>query len=465
MSPQQSEGAARPVAEPVGAVISVLRNDAEKALADLFANSRALFVGSAEIAQRREAAFARFSRLGLPNRRVESWHYTDLRGAFKSALPLAAMPDAQARASVRARIEALRAADTQAVTRLVVLDGVFEVELSSSHLPEGLRVTPTCNALIAGDACAARAFAAGDLGQGDAAVALNEAFATGGVIIEVAAGAMIDHPVEIVFLSSGRAAHAIYSRSALLVGDGGVVRFFERRLTHGQQPIQRNETLFVDLGQKSIVRHVAVAEHEAKSAVDVATTLVCMAADAEFTSTSLQFGAGLRRRQIFARMDGPHARCSLRGVGLLRGDEHSDTTIVMEHVAPGCESRETFNHIVDNDATGIFQGKVTVAAQAQKTDGKMKSRAILLAEGAAMYNKPELEIFADDVTCGHGATCGSLDDNQLFYVQSRGIPKAEAEALLLEGFAGEVLDEIGNEQTRDALMDEVRAWLAQRGQK
>lgn len=465
MSPQQSELAARPEPAHPGASISVLKNETEKALADLFAQKRGLFIGSSEIAQRRDAAFGRFSRLGLPNRRVESWHYTDLRGALKAPLPMAVMPDAQARAAVRGRIEALRAADTQAVTRLVVLDGMFDVELSTSHLPAGLTVNPTCNSLIAGAACATRAFVAGDLGQGDAVVALNEAFSVGGIIVEVAPGAMIDHPVEVVFVSSGLAAHAIYSRSALLVGDGGIVRFFERRLSHGRLSVQRNETLFLDLGDRSIVRHVTLAEREAGGAVDVATTLVRLGADAELTSTALQFGAGLRRRQIFARLDGAHARCSLRGVGLLRGDEHCDTTIVMEHVAPGCESRETFNHIVDGDGTGIFQGKVTVAAEAQKTDGKMKSRAILLSEGAAMYNKPELEIFADDVTCGHGATCGSLDDNQLFYAQSRGIPKPEAEALLLEGFAGEILDDIGNKQTREALMDEVRAWLAQRGQK
>ena len=146
----------------------------------------------------------------------------------------------------------------------------------------------------------------------------------------------------------------------------------------------------------------------------------------------------------------------------LRGREHADTTLLVEHAAPGCMSRETFKYILDEEATGVFQGKIQVAPGAQKTDGKMLSRAMLLSDMAAMNNKPELEIFADDVACGHGATCGGLDADQLFYLQTRGLPLAEAEALLLEAFAGELIDEIGHDGLIEDFRREVTAWLSAR---
>ncbi len=463
MSPQQRESAVTRVeAEPVVATVSVLKNEAELALADLFSKKRGLFIGSSEIALRREAAFARFAKSGLPSKRVEAWHYTDLRAALRIPLPIAEFPDNAARALARPCIEALRAADPQPVTRFVILDGIFDAELSTSHMPAGVSVTPTCNSLIAGEQRAVLAFEAGGLGENDPALNLNEAFSVSGVLIDIADGAMIDQPIEIVFLSSGAHRHAIYSRSSVRIGEGAVARIVERRCSNSSVGIQRNEALYLNLGDRAIVRHVAIAEADRADCIDIASTLLDLKEGSELTSTSLVHGGGLRRRQIFGRFNGPHARCSLRGVVLLGGKEHADTTIVMEHVAPNCESRETFNHIIDDEATGVFQGKVSVAPEAQKTDGKMKSRAILLSETASMNNKPELEIFADDVTCGHGATCGSLDDDQLFYVQSRGLPKAEAEALLLEGFAGEIILEIANEQTREVLMDDVRAWLSHR---
>ena len=152
----------------------------------------------------------------------------------------------------------------------------------------------------------------------------------------------------------------------------------------------------------------------------------------------------------------------LSGVSRLRGGEHTDTTLCVAHNAGHCTSRETFRHIVDDEATGVFQGKIIVRPGAQKTDGKMMSKAVLLADSAVMHNKPELEIFADDVVCGHGATVGALDESQLFYAQARGIPRQQAEALLLEAFAAEVIDPISEPMMRDPLLGRVSHWLANR---
>ncbi|MCI0467848.1 MAG: SufD family Fe-S cluster assembly protein, partial [Beijerinckiaceae bacterium] len=173
-------------------------------------------------------------------------------------------------------------------------------------------------------------------------------------------------------------------------------------------------------------------------------------------------GTGLMRRQMFVGLQGMGSEALLSGVSLLAGREHADTALRVEHAAQSCVSRENFKYILDGEATGVFQGRIHVAQGAQKTDGKMLSKAILLSDRAAMNNKPELEIFADDVACGHGAACGGLDAGQLFYLQSRGLPFAQAEALLLEAFAGELADGIGHEGLVKAFRREISAWLSAR---
>jgi Fe-S cluster assembly protein SufD len=147
---------------------------------------------------------------------------------------------------------------------------------------------------------------------------------------------------------------------------------------------------------------------------------------------------------------------------MLKGRQHSDSTLIVEHGAPHCESRELFKTVIDDDATGVFQGKIIVPPHAQRTDGRMMSAALLLSEGGAMNNKPELEIFADDVQCGHGATCGQLDEDLLFYLMARGLPKVEAESLLIQAFLGEAVEFVENESLRDALIAYVEGWLAAR---
>ena len=183
---------------------------------------------------------------------------------------------------------------------------------------------------------------------------------------------------------------------------------------------------------------------------------------AQFDSFALIDGKGLVRRQLFMRFSGHDAKAALRGVSLLQGREHADTTLDVVHRGLGCEGRESFRYILDDAAVGVFQGRIRVEKQAQKTDGKMMSRALLLSDDVAMYNKPELEIFADDVVCGHGATVGNLNDDQLFYLQARGIVKADAESLLLEAFAAEMADEIGDESLTAVFRAEIAYWLAER---
>jgi Fe-S cluster assembly protein SufD len=162
-------------------------------------------------------------------------------------------------------------------------------------------------------------------------------------------------------------------------------------------------------------------------------------------------------------MIGNDTKVAINGGNLLRGRQHVDTTLVVDHGSLGCESRELFKHVLDDESRGIFQGKIIVQPGAQKTDGKMASHALLLSETAEADSKPELEIFADDVVCGHGSTAGALDDELLFYLMARGIPKKESEALLIQSFVGEAVETIEHEGVREALLDLAAEWLKARG--
>jgi len=191
----------------------------------------------------------------------------------------------------------------------------------------------------------------------------------------------------------------------------------------------------------------------------VASLLASIGAKATFNAFAFTSDANVMRNQNFIRFAGDGTHAGIRGVSLLRGKEHADTTLLIEHAAGGCESREQFKSVLDDSAHGVFQGKIVVKPHAQKTDAKMMTRALLLSDEAEADNKPELEIFADDVVCGHGATTSAPDEGLKFYLMSRGIPEKEAEALLIQAFVDETIEEIAHEGIRDALKFAALRWL------
>jgi Fe-S cluster assembly protein SufD len=294
----------------------------------------------------------------------------------------------------------------------------------------------------------------------EALVALNSAFALASASLVIAPGTHAG-AIHIAFRDAHEAAANLARRVRIEVQAGASVTIIESHESRNGLGHLTNTLIEFELGDGAKVHHVRV-----NSCGDEANSLSTLAArvgdNANFATLSMTTGARVSRHQIFVRFAGEHAHVALRGVSLLRGKQHADTTLVIDHATPNCESREAFKTIVDGDATGVFQGRIVVAPHAQKTDARMSSKALLLSEGATMNNKPELEIFADDVQCAHGATCGELDDNLLFYIMARGLPKREAEALLLEAFVGDVIDEVEDEALREALMVRARNWLAER---
>ena len=448
----------------MNALVTPIRTEAENALAAAFGVARSRLAGGTAVAQAREEAFAAFRHSGLPHRRIEAWHFTDLRAALRMFLPLAETPSAATIAAMRETLDrhAPRLAGAETI-RLVLIDGFYVPELSdAAKLPAGVGMRPLADALAADEPRALEALSSATPGSDDAAFALNAVFANGGFVIDVAAGVRVAPLLEILSISSAERPQSFFTRSQVRLGAGAALTLVETHAEAHAGAVQRNDGLIFDLADAAELDHVATFAAADTASIHISTLAATLGARARFSSFGLVTGAGLLRRQGFLRFEGPHAKASLGGLGLLRGTQHADTTLIVHHVAPHCESREYFKHILDGAATGVFQGKVVVAPDAQKTDGVMKSHAILLSDDATMNNKPELEIFADDVVCGHGATCGELDADQIFYVQSRGLPRPQAEALLLEAFAAEAVERVANGPLRDRLCDRLRAWLGER---
>jgi Fe-S cluster assembly protein SufD len=216
------------------------------------------------------------------------------------------------------------------------------------------------------------------------------------------------------------------------------------------------------VGDRAQVDHVKVAMDGAR-ALHVASLMASLGTGAAFTDTSFTMGGAVTRNQLFVCFAGENATVQIRGATLIRGRQHVDTTLVVDHARPGGTSRELNKAVLDGESRSVFQGKIIVRPGAQKTDGKMMTQALLLSETAEADNKPELEIFADDVQCGHGATAGALNEDLLFYLMARGIAKHDAEALLIQAFVGEAIEGIDHDAVREALTAAAAGWLAARG--
>ena len=414
----------------------VNRSAAERTLARQFAEQE-----RHEPSHARAAAFARFAAAGLPTRRVEAWHYTDLRASMADAAPILPAPtraDIEAARSRLARRERFAAG-----AQLVLLGGRFIAELSD-RLPAGVSVAEGPAVAKAVD---------------DPVAALNEALSPEGPGISVAREARLREPVTLLHLANGDSSHSVYSRTSIVL-DAGAQASFVEIFEGAHAGVQRHAATIITLAVGAAAKHASLIGDE--PGLHVETQICELAKTAQLSAFGLVSGGELTRRQIFVRMTGDEAKVSLGGLALIDGARRADTTLQVVHAAPGGTSREFYRAIVDDDAVGVFQGKVIVEQAAQKTDGAMKSQAILLSPRAQMNEKPELEIFADDVVCGHGATVASLDPEQVFYLQSRGVSKPDAKAMLLEAFGGESIDRIEDELLIDPLRARLAAWLGAR---
>jgi len=439
----------------MNAEIRLMKTAAEVELAEAFAATASTLPGVGAIARERAAAFRRFEETGLPHRRVEEWKYTDLRALMRDAKPIA-RGGARRRAGNPATL--LAGSD---VRRLTFVDGAFAPELSDlAALEPGLTIVPLAGALGSGERLVAERLGT-VVPSDDVAVALNTAFMGDGAVIRVAADARIARPIHLAFVFASPDAGAVFTRSLVVVEDGARLTLIESHEGPAAVDYQVNTALELAVGDRARVDHVKICA-EGAQALHVSTLMASIGAATELNDTSFITGGAVVRNQLFVRFSGANASAQIRGATLIKARQHVDTTLVVDHAVPGGTSRELNKAVLDGESRGVFQGKIIVRPHAQKTDGKMMTQALLLSETAEADNKPELEIFADDVQCGHGATAGALNEDLLFYLMARGIPKAQAEAVLIEAFVDEAIETIAHEGTRDALLAAAAQWLGAR---
>ncbi|WP_441241981.1 Fe-S cluster assembly protein SufD [Tardiphaga sp. 768_D3_N2_1] len=421
-----------------------------------FAAARGRLPGVGTVAETRQQAFDDFARTGLPTRRIEEWKYTDLRNLLRDVAPLAPTPDQDALAQAAKLLETLGMGDTQ---KLVIVDGVFAAGLSD--LTSGGGVTVHALSAMLDDATSATR---ADLLRSrivDPMIALNAAFATDGMLIDIADDAAPSRPLHIVHVAT-RPSVAAFTRSLVRIGSRARVTLVESFVaTEAAKSYQVHDAVVIWIGDDSGLQHVRVME-DAGDAANIATAIVTVGARTKFNTFSLTTGGGVSRYQSFITLAGVDSELSTNSVHLLRDKQHGDCTFVIDHAAQNCLSRELFRAVLDDRAHSVFQGRINVHQAAQKTDGKMMSRALLLSDEAEIDNKPELEIFADDVQCGHGATIGALDDSLLFYLRARGLPEKAAQALLIQAFVGEALESIVSDDLRDVAILAAERWLESR---
>jgi Fe-S cluster assembly protein SufD len=439
--------------------LAVTKTKAEQALSHNFEAVAAKLPGGNAVAEARKAAIGTFAALGLPHRRLEQWKYTDLRGALKEALaPAVREPATATQAEIDAALESLAALDCH---RMVFVDGTHVPELSTDARPKRLEIASLAAELAkpgteAGDGLT-RESAAGP----DAVIALNTAFVTDGAVVRIGKGARLDKPLLLVFARAGKDGRLVTTRNSIEVGEGAQATVIEAHVAlPGAAPGQANTLSEISVGDGARLAHVKCTLTGDKAS-HLATWLATLGKAASYRAFQLTAGTGLTRNSVFATFKGEGAKLDISGSFLGRGAEHIDTTLVVDHAVPGCESRELFKGVLTDRARGVFQGKVIVRPDAQKSDGKQMAQALMLSADAEFDSKPELEIHADDVICGHGSTAAELDEDLLFYMRARGIPLEEARAMLIESFIGEALDKVDDEDLRSALAGMAMQRLAQ----
>jgi Fe-S cluster assembly protein SufD len=439
--------------------VALAKTGTERAPSDIFAVARDRLPGAGRIAEARRQAFEAYERAGLPHRRIEEWKYTDLRVLMREVLPLAPEPDV---ASLKRAAAALELHAIAGVRRLVLVDGVFAPKLSeTADLKKGLNIRTLRQVLEAGDSALQAQLLAPD--NSDAMVALNSAMMTDGVVIEVADGAALTQPLHIVHIASGAEPAAMFTRSLLRIGKAASATVVETYIAaDGAKAYQVHDSLVVSIGDGARLDHVRLIE-DGREAFNISSAVVTLGADAHFNTFGMTSGSNVSRYQPVIVFAGEGSRVEANGVNLLNGRQHADSTLLLDHAVPNCASREIFRAVIDDRGHSVFQGRIIVRPHAQKTDAKMMTRALLLSDEAEADNKPELEIFADDVTCGHGATVGALDESLLFYLRARGLSEKEAQALLIQAFVGEAIESIANDALRELAILAAERWLAARG--
>jgi Fe-S cluster assembly protein SufD len=420
--------------------------EAETAVAHYLETFEHLDAGEPDrVRELRRAGMDRFVGLGFPTMKNEDWHYTSVapiatrsfdRTSFASALPLSDLdpflfgsPD---------------------WPRLVFVDGWLVPELSSLPERAGVEVASLRQVLADGAESGALLGTIADH-ETTSFTALNAALMQDGAVIRIRANVELEAPIHLVFVAAQPVPLTVsFPRNLIVLERGARASLIESYVGLRDESYLTVPVTEISLGEGARLEHIKV-QNESPAAFHVGTIQARQERDSELHSFSYAAGAELSRTNIYTLLDGPGSSCTMNGMYMVSGLQHVDHQTRIEHAQPNTTSREIYKGILDGHSHGVFNGKVYVRPEAQKTDGKQSNNNLLLSDHARVDTKPQLEIFADDVKCTHGATVGRLDEVALFYMKSRGLDAEQARTLLIYAFAADVLEEIPVKPVRDAL--------------
>jgi Fe-S cluster assembly protein SufD len=409
---------------------------AEAALIEAFNNQIGELPGDGAVIAIRDQLLDDLKKSGLPTRRVEAWHYTDLKNLLRAIPAQAGDPGSEA-------LEPL----VEGASVLAVIQGTADRHSQAA----GLEISAYSAQLSDGSA----AVGLGALDRDDAVGRINGSFVRDGYVIDVPAGTELKEPLEIQFVHAGGQAH---TRLPVNFGSAVKATVIERHLSVTPDAALVSHVSDITVGEGTELTWI-ILQQQGMDDTHLGQIRIDLGADAKLKLFVINAGGKLVRQELHIGVTGEGADLTLRGINLLGAETHTDVTMVLGHNVPHTGSTEVIRNVVFDRAKGVFQGMIRVAPDAQKTDAKMACNTLLMSDDAEFSVKPELEIFADDVQCGHGATVADIDHNHLYYLMARGIPENKARAMLVNAFVAEIVEELDDEALVEALEGVISAWL------
>ncbi len=408
---------------------------AETALAEAFTAKFSELPGDGNVVAARDVLFDDLKTGGLPTRRIEAWHYTDLKTLLRSIPEDAPAP----------MIEKQAPLVSGAPVAYVLHGKAIDAEV------EGFKVESYAETLLDGTAAAALVAASKD----DAIGRINGSFVRDGLSVVVPDDSIFVNPLELQVIHG---AGQVHSRFPVRFGKGSKATVIERHLSVTSDAALVTSVSEIELQDGADATYI-ILQQQGASDTHLGQLRIKMGAETKLRLFVINAGGKLVRQELRIDVEGEGSDLSIRGVNLLGGETHTDVTMVLGHNVPNTTSTEVFRNVVFDRAKGIFQGMIRVAPDAQKTDAKMACNTLLMSDDGEFSAKPELEIFADDVQCGHGATVADISDNHLYYLMARGVPRAKARAMLVNAFVDEIIEELEDEQLVEALEGIIANWL------
>jgi Fe-S cluster assembly protein SufD len=390
----------------------------------------------------REEAFSKFIEMGLPTKKWEDWRFTNLSSISEREFRISEIQDAP-----NSDID-ISQYDINDLDTIVIYNGHYQESLSS--MPSGVQLVSGLEYLSKTN----WEFKSPETSPFDL---LNTAFMDSGMSFMVDQNVVVEKPIRMLFISAGLESLMVTPRIHVDLGESSSLTFIEHHVGDSTSFFQ-NESVFISLGQNAQLDHIRIQSNSISTS-NIANINVCQNSDSQYYFFQYADGSQLNRLNIKTKLIGEGANCAINGLALSNGTQHLDHHIITDHLVPNCTSSQNFKSILQDQSSGVFNGRTIVWQNAQKTDSNQSNKNLLLSKNALMNSNPQLEIYADDVKCAHGSSTGALGEDALFYLRSRGLNVLSAKALLVRGFATELLDKVKHGGIRDFITDRFDLWL------